>query len=236
MSKKSHKKPKKTGRTPDERPEPSNDGSSSMQADTDHPHEPADLRDEVAVIAPVTDAMMDHAAHEAATLADGVARGTVVLEKAAVETQVATERVAEQASDLSDRAIAAAGEAARPVVEAADAASRSAADAAGAAAQGAGETADRGTRAAREALSASADALTQYNAKVMEIMQSNLASTTALFAALIKAKSVPEALSLNADHLRRQMEALTSQGRELATLAQRVAFDALHPFKGAADR
>ena len=47
----------------------------------------------------------------------------------------------------------------------------------------------------------------------------------------MSAKSVPEVVALNAGHVRRQMDAMTTQGRELAGLAQKLAFDALQPIK-----
>ncbi len=240
MSKKS-RKPRKDSKRAGEasaraagpRSGPSHRERHAMQPDTPHADGHPDLRDGAAAIAPVTDAMMDHAARGAAEMADAAARGTAALEGAA-----------ESAADLSGQAAAAAAESTETLVEAAgdaavDAVRRaqtSAETLAEAAVDEAGRAAARGTEAARDALSASSDALGQYNAKVMEIMSSNLASTTELFAALVQAKSVPEAMSLNADHLRRRMEALTGQGRDLATLAQRIALDALQPFKGSGDR
>ncbi len=68
------------------------------------------------------------------------------------------------------------------------------------------------------------------------MMRTNAASTTALFAALVQARSVPEALAINADHLRRQMAALTDQGTELATLAQSIARDTLRSLKDGTER
>lgn len=245
-----------------EDPGPPAPGRSTMQPDTPpHAHSDAPHSDDhrgpmdgAAAIAPVTDAMMDHAAHEAAALADGVAQGTVVLDRASMDAEAAQAAVqdaardvagaaAESAAELSHRAAEAAGEATGTLSDAAadgaDAVAHAAegtARVAEAAAREASRAVERGTEAAQASLSASADALTQYNAKVMEVMRSNLAATTELFAALVQAKSVPEALSLNADHIRNQVEAMASQGRELAMLAQRIALDAMQPFKGALDR
>lgn len=233
MSKKSRKKSKTAGKvapgtppgTPGDGSGPANRGEHAMQPDTAHADHHPDPLDGTAAVVPVTDAMMDHAAHGAAVLADGVAHGTVALDEAAHRGAVPPEQ-----------APAAAGDMAEALTDTAAAASDDAVRLADAAAAEANRAVERGTEATREAVSASADALGQYNAKVMEIVRSNFASTAALFAALVQAKSVPEAMSLNADHLRRQMEELTSQGRELATLAQRIALDAMQPFKGAADR
>ena len=72
----------------------------------------------------------------------------------------------------------------------------------------------------------------RYNAKLFEAMRANMAASGSHMAALVQAKSVPEAMALNADHLRRQLDAMTAQGRELATLAQRLTLEALGPLRG----
>ena len=172
--------------------------------------------------------MMDHAAHEAAALADGVAHHAIAVDGHAAEPP-------EAAAD----AVSSPTSAAEPVWDAVEAAGAAVSDATEAAVRPADEAtagAERTGQAARDAPSATADALGQCSAKMFEMMRVNASATTALFAALVQAKSVPEALSLNADHLRRQVETLTSQGRELATLAQRIALDALQPFKDPTDR
>lgn len=187
----------------------------TMSSETERPDDHRDPRDGTAAIPPVTDAMMDHAAHQAAALADGVAHGTAALEAAA----------GTDAAEAAGGATAAAVEAAQPLVQAAG-------DAVGAAAG----AAERAAHAARDSAAASADAIGQYNAKVMEVLQTNMAAAGAHFAALVQAKSIPEAVSLNADHLRRQIETLTSQGRELSTLAQQAAFEAFRPLRDAVKR
>ncbi len=223
--KKSLKKPRQPGTARGVAPGSPPEGRPTMPSE-DH----LDPRDGTAVIAPVTDAMMDHAAHEAAALADGVAHHRIAVDAAAAETPDAVPAPAAEpeAEDMVQVDAAPADTVDTVVGESEDAAVRLTRDSV--------DGAERLAGAARDASSASADALTRYNAKVFEMMRANAASATALFAALVQAKSVPEALSLNADHLRRQVETLTSQGRELATLAQRVALDAMQPFKGPADR
>ncbi len=221
--KKSLKKPKRHGTARGVATGSSSEGRPTMPSDTAQAEEHPDLRGGTAVFPPVTDAMMDHAAHEAAALADGVAHHRIAADAPAAEPVgmpfLAAEPVAEVAKQAVDATAAS---------EAQDAAVRSTREAV--------DGAERTAATAPDASSASADALTRYNAKLFEMMRANAASTTALFAALVQAKSVPEALSLNADHLRRQMETLTSQGRELATLAQSIALDAVQPFKGPSGR
>lgn len=113
---------------------------------------------------------------------------------------------------------------------------------------GATHSAERGADAAtvpgREAAARSAepdpsgavDAFGRYNAILVEMVRANVAATGALFAALVQAKSMPEAVVLNADHLCRQIEALTDRGRDLADLTQTLALGALTPFTADVDR
>lgn len=182
-----------------------------MSSDTAQPEEHQDPRDGTAVIPPVTDAMLDHAAHEAAALADAVAHGTITPGAPAgpptgAEPETPAELPAASAERDAAPSDAAPGSSAEPV---------------------ASDAAARAVPPADEA-----DAVGRYGTRVIEMMRANMASATAHFAALVQAKSVPDALSLNAEHLRRQMETMAGQGRELATLAQRIALDALRPFKG----
>lgn len=240
MSKKKRllKKLRKLGKARGVGPGSSSAGRSTMPSDTAAAEEHRDPLDGTAAVPPVTDAMMDHAAHEAAALADGVARHTIAVAapEPAPDAPPSPASVAEPATDLADRAVAATAGAAVEAADSARAVVEEASPPAARLALDAAEGAERTAEAVRDGSTATVDALARYNAKVFDMMRANAASASALFAALVQAKSVPEALSINADHLRRQMETLTSQGRELATLAQTVALDALQPFKGRSDR
>ena len=226
MSKNSPKQTKKPGKARGDDRGPSPERRNTMQSEPALPADHKDPRDGAAVIHPVTDEMMASVAHDAAALADGVAHHTVAPDGSrgmsdvvptAADPTPAVEAVADVAGQAAEGSVAAASRAPRPALHA-------------------GQGAKDATDVARGDPPTPADALSRYNAKVFEVMRTNVASTTALFAALVQARSVPEALSLNAEHLRRQMEAFTSQGRELATLAQSIAADALRPTKGTTDR
>ena len=54
--------------------------------------------------------------------------------------------------------------------------------------------------------------------------------------ALMGARTLPEALQVNADHMARGVQALAGQSRDLANLAQTIALDALKPFDGVRGR
>lgn len=137
----------------------------------------------------------------------------------------AAAEVRESASEVGTAAAEAAGDAAR-----------AASDVAAEAVDRADIAAERVAEATGAELSGSVDALSQYNAKLVEALRTNVAAATAHATALAQAKSVPEAAAINADHMRRQFEALTGQGRELAVLAQRIALAAMQPLKGIVPR
>lgn len=66
-----------------------------------------------------------------------------------------------------------------------------------------------------------------YNAKFIEFAQSNTKATIEFSQKLSSVKSPSEFFELSTSHSRNQFETLTEQARELATLAQRVAFAAV---------
>ncbi len=68
------------------------------------------------------------------------------------------------------------------------------------------------------------------NAQVIEMLASNMAETGQFLTALMSATSVTEVVAVNSHHLRRQMELITTQGRQMTTLARTIALDAMKPF------
>ncbi|WP_165361394.1 phasin family protein [Lichenibacterium ramalinae] len=232
-----------------------------MSSDTFHADAPADPEAGTAVIHPVTPEMMDEAAHKAAQLADDVAHHVVPAPEAAHEAShrhgddhapeapapelpiselpvpeapvpelpvaAMTEAVEAGESVMRDavEVRSAAGSAMVAAAETVDDAARAAADRAEAAL-------DRASAAAGAGMSGGTDALGQYNAALLGMVQANLSATGELFAALVKAKSLPEVVAINTDHLRRQFDTLTAQGRDLATLAQKLTSTAFGPLAG----
>lgn len=226
-----------------------------MLPDTFHAEGSSDPATGAAVIRPVTPAMMDEAAHRAAQLADDVAHH---LAPAPVPEAVSSSDAAPPepaaAMDESLRSVQdVATDAAETVQAAATGMAASAAhqaealqSATGSALVSAAETVDDTVRAAAArsgaALSGAADrplsggveALSQYNAALLGLVQANLSATGDLVAALSRARSLPEIVAINTDHLRRQMDAAATQGRALAEITQRFATTALLPFSGIA--
>ena len=69
-----------------------------------------------------------------------------------------------------------------------------------------------------------------YGAQMVEMLAANVAATGQFLTALMGATSVTEVVAVNTHHLRRQMELLTTQGRQLTTLARTMTRDVMKPF------
>ena len=76
-----------------------------------------------------------------------------------------------------------------------------------------------------------AKGLTDLNAHVFSAMRANGEAMFDLVKALSSVKSMDEIVSVQTAHVRQQVETLTTQTKELAALAQKVAADAAAPIK-----
>ena len=72
---------------------------------------------------------------------------------------------------------------------------------------------------------------TEYGMKLIEIARANTNATFDYFERLFGVKSPSEMVEISTAHARAQFETLTAQGKELATLAQKVATDTAEPIK-----
>src|ERR1700722_5091232 len=70
-----------------------------------------------------------------------------------------------------------------------------------------------------------------YSRKVIELSRANTNAAFDFAAELLGAKTLAEVIELTTAHTRKQFEAMTEQGKELATLAQKVATEAAEPIK-----
>jgi phasin len=70
-----------------------------------------------------------------------------------------------------------------------------------------------------------------YGRKVLELSRQNTNAAFDFAAELLGAKTLSEVIELTSAHTRKQFEAMTEQGKELATLAQKVATEAAGPIK-----
>jgi len=76
----------------------------------------------------------------------------------------------------------------------------------------------------------------ELNQKAMEGLKAQAEANFEHLKALAAAKSIPEALSLQTDHARKQFETLSAQMKELAALAQKVVTEVTEPLKTTFDK
>lgn len=116
------------------------------------------------------------------------------------------------------------------------------------------EMAEKGVQSAREAyekLKASAEettdlledtystaskGLAEYNAVALESLRANVNAAFDYMGALLGTKSVSEAVELSTGHMRKQFDVLSSQAKELSTLAQKVATETAEPIKASVEK
>lgn len=75
------------------------------------------------------------------------------------------------------------------------------------------------------------EGMAEFNSKAIAAWRSNAESTIQHWQNLVAVKSLSEAIALSAAHTRQQLEAMTSQTRELSALATRIVRDAADPLK-----
>ncbi|MEP9355886.1 phasin [Xanthobacter sp. KR7-65] len=98
------------------------------------------------------------------------------------------------------------------------------------------DTAEQVNSALEDTYTTASKGVAQYNAKVLEALQSNVNSAFDYFTSLLTAKTVAEAVELSAGHARKQFESLTSQAKDLSALAQKVAADSSEPLKTSVEK
>ena len=77
---------------------------------------------------------------------------------------------------------------------------------------------------------------TEYGLKVIEIARYNTNATFTFVEKLFGVKSPSEFVELATAHSRTQFETLSAQGKELATLAQKVATETAEPIKSGVEK
>ena len=70
-----------------------------------------------------------------------------------------------------------------------------------------------------------------YGLKVIEVSRANTNSMFDYATQLMTVKSLSEAVELSTSHMRKQFDALSAQGKELAALAQKVTTETVEPIK-----
>ena len=73
--------------------------------------------------------------------------------------------------------------------------------------------------------------VSDYGLKLIEVARENTNSAFDFASRLITVKSVSEAVELSTAHTRKQYEAVSTQTKELASIAQKAALDTVEPVK-----
>ena len=71
----------------------------------------------------------------------------------------------------------------------------------------------------------------EYNLKLIEVLRANANANFDFARDLFTVKSPSEAVELSSTHARKQFETFSTQGKELASLAQKVSNDTAEPIK-----
>jgi phasin len=90
---------------------------------------------------------------------------------------------------------------------------------------------EAGLDAVEKTLGAAGQGATALNRKVIDIAQRNVNSGFDLAKSLAGAKTVPQAVELQSEYWRKQLESLPTQAEELRVLSTKVAADTLDPIK-----
>lgn len=102
---------------------------------------------------------------------------------------------------------------------------------------------DRARSAAEQAsdmletsVNAATKGVSEYTQRVMEAMRANVSANFDFTKNMLGAKSPSEALELSTAHARKQFEAITQQGKDLAALAQKLSAEAVEPIRSGMDK
>lgn len=71
----------------------------------------------------------------------------------------------------------------------------------------------------------------EYNLKLLEALRANVNAHFDFVGSLLSVKSPSEAVELSSAHARKTFEQVSAQGKELASLAQKVSTDTAEPIK-----
>ena len=96
--------------------------------------------------------------------------------------------------------------------------------------------AEDATQSLEASYAAAVQGVAALNAKAVDAVRANVDASFGFFKALAGAKSLPEALEVQTGHARKQFEALTFQAKEMATLAQSLAAEAVAPLKAGVNK
>jgi phasin len=93
------------------------------------------------------------------------------------------------------------------------------------------DAAEAGNGAIEAVISATTKGMSEYSTKMLQIVQTNAHANFDFAQSLAGVKSPTEFMELWTSHARQQVETMTTQGRELAELVQKIASEASEPVK-----
>ena len=96
--------------------------------------------------------------------------------------------------------------------------------------------AEDATQSLEKSYAAAYQGFTALNAKAVDAMRANVEAGAGLFKALTGAKSLTEAMEVQSGHARKLFDALTFQAKDMATMAQKIAADAVAPIKASVSK
>ena len=89
--------------------------------------------------------------------------------------------------------------------------------------------AEQATKGAEQSFESTADGIRVFNAKLMDIAQTNTMACMNFVSELAQVKGPTEAFELWSRHAQNQLQRLSEQSQELATLAQKIASSSTDP-------
>jgi hypothetical protein len=95
---------------------------------------------------------------------------------------------------------------------------------------------ERATREAEQSYSSATEGFRDFNAKLLDIAQSNTMASLNFLAELAHAKGPTEAFELWSRHFQSQLQRMTEQSQELAALGQRIASSSTEPLRRGFDQ
>jgi len=87
-----------------------------------------------------------------------------------------------------------------------------------------------------ETFACAAKGLSDYNLKIVEATRANMNANFEFMASLLSVKSPSEVVELSSAHARKTFEAVSEQGKELASLAQKVSSETAEPIRAGFNR
>jgi len=91
--------------------------------------------------------------------------------------------------------------------------------------------AEEATSALETSYSTATKGVVAFNTKALDALRANAEANFDFLKSVVSAKSVSEFVTLQSEHTRKQVEAISAQTKEIAALAQKVANDTAEPIK-----